>query len=66
MGDLIDCYIVFNIAPLYYNYIPLYTITIIYEFHSEEGDIGPFVSTESLSLKYRLCPLLSRFSVICF
>ena len=32
-------------------------MTIIYEFPSEDGDIGPFVSNEILYLKYTLCPL---------
>ena len=41
-------------------------MTIIYEFPSEEGDIGHFVSNEILWLKYKLCPLKSCFSAICF
>ena len=32
-------------------------MTIIYEFPSEDADIGPFVSNEILHLKYTLCPL---------
>ena len=38
----------------------------MYEFPSEDGEIGPFVSNEILWLKYRLCPLKSCFSAICF
>ena len=41
-------------------------MTILYEFPSEDGDIGPFVSNENLSLKYRFCPLKSCFPAVCF
>ena len=40
------------------------TITIIYEFPSEDADIGHFVSKEILWLKYKLCALKSCFSAI--
>ena len=38
-------------------YVNASTITILYEFPFEEGDIGPFVSNEILWLKYILCLL---------
>ena len=37
----------------------------MYEFPSEEGGIGPFVSKDFLWLKYRLFPLMFYFSAIC-
>ena len=42
------------------------TMTIFYEFPSEEGDISPFVLNDFLWLKYKLCLLKSCFSAICF
>ena len=33
----------------------------MYEFPSEESDIGPFVSNEILWLKYKFCSLKSCF-----
>ena len=42
------------------------TITIISEFPSEDEDIGPFASNDILWLNYKLCPLKSCFSAICF
>ena len=41
-------------------------MNILYEFPSEDGDIGPFVSNENLSLKYRFCPLKSCFLLFVF
>ena len=38
----------------------------LYEFPSEEGVICLFVSNETLWLKYKICPLKSCFSAICF
>ena len=38
----------------------------MYEFLSEEGHIGPFVSNDILWLKCRLYPLKSCFSAYCF
>ena len=35
---------------------------MIYEFASEEGDMGPLVSHETLWLKNRLCALESCYS----
>ena len=35
----------------------------MYEFSSEEGDIGPFVSKDNLLIKYKLCPLSLVFDV---
>ena len=37
-------------------------MTLIYEFPSEKGDIGPFESNQILWMKYNLCPLKSCFS----
>ena len=37
------------------------TMNIIYEFPSEDGEIGPSVPNKSLCLKYRLFPLKSFF-----
>ena len=42
------------------------TITIMYEFLSEDSDKGPFVSNDILWSKYRLCPLKLCFSANCF
>ena len=39
-------------------------MTIIYEFPSEDGDIGPLVSNKILWLKYKVCPIKSCFSAI--
>ena len=41
-------------------------MTVIYEFPSEEGDTGPFVSNDILWLSYKLSPLKSCFSAVCF
>ena len=38
----------------------------MYEFPSEKGDIGPFVSNEILWLKYNFCPLKSCFFDVLF
>ena len=38
----------------------------MYEFPSDDGEIGPFVSNEIRWLKYKLCPLKSCFCAICF
>ena len=48
-----------------YKRVNISTITIINEFQSEEGEIGPFVSNEILWFEYKLCPLKSCFSAIC-
>ena len=54
MSYRVECYIVCKCI----NY------TIIFDFPSEEGDIGPFVSNEVLWLKYKLCPLKSCYFLL--
>ena len=54
MSYWVECYIVSKCI----NY------TIIFDFPSEEGDIGPFVSNEVLWLKYKRCPSKSCYFLL--